>query len=425
MDKGLAHSHITGLGVDRAMNLTEESGLFSMENARKAASLFTDMVSNKRTAGKALLIAGESGTGKTALAVGISKDLGTRVPFVRMAGSEVYSATLRKTEILQQAIRRATVIRIREIKNVYEGEVVDIKIEEKEDPLNNYRKSISNIFISIRSTKRTERLTLNPSLSQEIVKQKITVGDIIYIEPEENIIKKIGRSDSYASEFDIESDKYVPLPKGDIFIKKEVIQEMSLHEIDVANTKSRGKDVFSAISQIQGQKRAEIPSRIREEVDVKVNKQLSTGSAEITPGVLFIDESHMLDVDCYSFLGTVLELPTCPVIILATNKELIKIPGTTEKGMFGIPESFISRMYIVRTEAQSQETVRKIIDQKIFSEGIKISDHARDYLYSIAERTTLRFAFGLLPLAALVSDEISAEAIEEVYCMFSNSTQKE
>lgn len=420
MDKGLAHSHITGLGVDRTMNITEDAGLFSMENARKAASLFTDMITNKRIAGKVLLIAGESGSGKTALAVGISKDLGMRVPFVRMAGSEVYSATLRKTEILQQAIRRATTVRIREIKNVYEGEVVDVKIEEREDPLDNYRKTISNVFISLRSAKRTERLTLNPSLSQEIVRQKITVGDIIYIEPEENIIKKIGRSDSYASEFDIESDKYVPLPKGDIFTKKEVLQEMTLHEIDVANTKSKGKDVYSVMSHIQGQGRTEISSKIREDVDIKVNMQLSTGSAEITPGVLFIDESHMLDVDCYAFLGTLLELPTCPVVILATNKSIIKVPGSDEKGHFGIPSTFTSRMYIVRTEKPTGETIRKIISQKIAAEGIKISNEGREHLYSIAEKTSLRFAFGLLPLAALISEEITAEAIEEVSHMFSS-----
>ncbi|KAI5193276.1 RuvB-like protein 1 [Nematocida minor] len=424
MDKGLAHSHVTGLGVDRSMNITDEAGLFSMEKARKAASLFTDVINSKKTAGKALLITGESGSGKTALAVGISKELGPRVPFVRMTGSEVYSAAVRKTEILQQAIRRATIIRIREIKHVYEGEVVDIKIEEKEDPLNNYRKTVSNIFVSLRSAKRTERLTLNPSLSQEIIKQKITVGDVIYIEPEENIIKKMGRSDSYSSEFDIESDKYVSLPKGDIFTKKEVLQEMTLHEIDVANTKHKGKDVFSVMSQLQETGRVEITSKIRDEVDSKINKQLSIGAAEITPGVLFIDESHTMDTDCYSFLSTMLELSTCPVIILATNKSSVKVPETGEVRRFGIPEVFLSRMFVVRTEKPTKEVVQKIIDQKIVSEKIDITEDGRALLYKIANESTLRFAFSLLPLAALLSDVISSSAIKEVSQMFSKPKMK-
>jgi RuvB-like protein 2 len=42
-------------------------------------------------AGRALLIVGEPGTGKTALAMGISKSIGDDTPFVSISASEVYS----------------------------------------------------------------------------------------------------------------------------------------------------------------------------------------------------------------------------------------------------------------------------------------------------------------------------------------------
>ena len=42
-------------------------------------------------AGKALLMAGPPGTGKTAIALAISAELGPKVPFCPMVGSEVYS----------------------------------------------------------------------------------------------------------------------------------------------------------------------------------------------------------------------------------------------------------------------------------------------------------------------------------------------
>ena len=42
-------------------------------------------------AGRALLLVGPTGTGKTAIALGIAKELGTKVPFCLMVGSEVYS----------------------------------------------------------------------------------------------------------------------------------------------------------------------------------------------------------------------------------------------------------------------------------------------------------------------------------------------
>ena len=46
-----------------------------------------------------------------------------------------------------------------------------------------------------------------------------------------------GRSDSYATEFDLEAEEYVPLPKGDVHKKKEVIQDVTLHDLDIANAR--------------------------------------------------------------------------------------------------------------------------------------------------------------------------------------------
>lgn len=54
-------------------------------------------------------------------------------------------------------------------------------------------------------------------------KERVTVGDVIYIEANSGNVKRVGRSDNYASEFDLEADVYVPLPKGDVHKKKEIL----------------------------------------------------------------------------------------------------------------------------------------------------------------------------------------------------------
>ena len=84
-------------------------------------------------AGRALLFAGPPGTGKTAIALAISQELGPKVPFCPMVGSEVYSSEVKKTEILMENFRRAIGIRIKETKEVWEGEVTEITPQEQED----------------------------------------------------------------------------------------------------------------------------------------------------------------------------------------------------------------------------------------------------------------------------------------------------
>ena len=46
--------------------------------------------------------------------------------------------------------------------------------------------------------------------------------------------------------------------------------------------------------------------------------------------VLFIDEVHMLDIECFSFLNRALESDMAPVLIMATNRGITKssIPCT-------------------------------------------------------------------------------------------------
>ena len=97
--------------------------------ARKAAGIILSMIKEGKIAGRGILIAGQPGTGKTAIAMGMAKSLGEDVPFTMLAGSEIFSLELTKTEALTQAFRRSIGVRIKEESELVEGEVVEMEIE--------------------------------------------------------------------------------------------------------------------------------------------------------------------------------------------------------------------------------------------------------------------------------------------------------
>ena len=73
----------------------------------QAAGIVVELIKAKKMAGRAVLLAGPPGTGKTALALAIAQELGTKVPFCPMVGSEVFSTEIKKTEVLMENFRRA------------------------------------------------------------------------------------------------------------------------------------------------------------------------------------------------------------------------------------------------------------------------------------------------------------------------------
>ena len=97
--------------------------------ARKAAGVILKMIQEGKIAGRAVLLAGQPGTGKTAIAMGMAKALGDETPFASMAASEIFSLEMSKTEALTQAFRKSIGVRIKEETEIIEGEVVEVEID--------------------------------------------------------------------------------------------------------------------------------------------------------------------------------------------------------------------------------------------------------------------------------------------------------
>merc|ERR1712125_236858 len=369
-------------------------------------------------------MAGAPGTGKTAIALAVASELGSKVPFCPMVGSEVYSSEVKKTEILMENCRRAIGIRIKETKEVYEGEVTELTPEERPDPQGGYGKKVVSVMIGLKTTKGTKSLKLAPQIYESLQKEKVTVGDVIYIEANSGASRRVGRSDSYATEFDLEADEYVPVPKGDVHKKKEVVQDVTLHDLDQANAKPQGGgDISSIMGSFMKPRKTEITEKLRMEINKVVNRYIDQGIAELVPGVLFIDEVHMLDIECFTYLNRALESTLSPIIIFATNRGVCTIRGTDIVSPHGIPVDLLDRLIIIRTLTYSVDEITQVVAIRSQTEGLDIEDEAVALLGEIGFNTSLRYVVQLLTPASIMArtagrDTITKDDIEEIDSLF-------
>ncbi|KAM7276875.1 hypothetical protein ACFE04_018741 [Oxalis oulophora] len=297
------HTHIKGLGLEPdGTPIPMAAGFVAQLEAREASALVVDMIKQKKMAGRALLLAGPPGTGKTALALGISQELGTKVPFCPMVGSEVYSSEVKKTEILMENFRRAIGLRIKENK-----EVTELSPEETESITGGYGKSISHVVIGLKTVKGTKQLKLDPTIYDALIKEKV------------------------------------------------------------------------------------------------VNRYIDEGVAELVPGVLFIDEVHMLDIECFSYLNRALESSLSPIVIFATNRGVCNVRGTDMLSPHGIPVDLLDRLVIIRTLVYAPAEMIQIIAIRAQVEELIIDEETLAYLGELGQQTSLRHAVQLLTPASIVA----------------------
>uniref|UniRef100_F7HV97 RuvB-like helicase n=1 Tax=Callithrix jacchus TaxID=9483 RepID=F7HV97_CALJA len=418
-----AHSHIRGLGLDDALEPRQASqGMVGQLAARRAAGVVLEMIREGKIAGQAVLIAGQPGTGKTAIAMGMAQALGPDTPFTAIAGSEIFSLEMSKTEALTQAFRRSIGIRIKEETEIIEGEVVEIQIDR---PATRTGSKVGKL--TLKTTEMETIYDLGTKTIESLTKDKVQAGDMITIDKATGKISKLGRSFTRARDYDAmgSQTKFVQFPDGELQKCKEVVHTVSLHEIDVINSRTQGfLALFSGDT-------GEIKSEVREQIHAKVAEWREEGKAEIIPGVLFIDEVHMLDIESFSFLNQALESDMAPVLIMATNRGITRIRGTSYQSPHGVPIDLLDRLLIVSTTHYSEKDTKQILRIRCEEEDVEMSEDAYTVLTRIGLETSLRYAIQLITAASLVcrkrkGTEVQVDDIKQVYSLFldeSRSTQ--
>lgn len=421
-----AHSHIKGLGLnEKNKAVFYKDGMVGQKKAREAAGNVVDLIKEGEMAGRAILLAGPPGSGKTAIAIGISKELGFDVPFVSITGSEIYSAEVKKTESLRRSLRKAIGVRLREEREVLEGEVTNYVPSKSKS---GYRRTVKGADLALKTEAEEVTFSVGPKTAQSLSKEGIREGHVVLIDKETGKVQVQGFSSKApeSSQYDVGGQPTVPRPEGPVEKEKEFVQTTALSDLDkLFHQRSSGMGKGLAALFGGGSERKEIGREIRDKVDSWVKQRIEKGTAEILPGVLFIDGVHAFDIEAFSFLNRAMENEFAPIIIMASNRGITKIRGTNVTSPLGVPRDLLDRTLLVPTKPYEENEIRKIIEIRAKEQNVSLTEDALDLLTEYGKENSLRYSAWLLaPASSRVEDkeknEVTVEDLKKVRKRFAS-----
>lgn len=172
-------------------------------------------------------------------------------------------------EILNYA-RQAVKIHCNITTEIYEGEITEYRtIKDNNGDANEMK-------VTLRTAKSSKTIRIGKALISAF--NEINIGDFIFIDPGAGLIKRLGRGEGHASEFDLECDRYIQLPKCAVNVERCHESITSLYDLDLEYASKLGC----------------ITEYVRTSVDLLVKEYFNKNVAKTAYSLLIVESAELL-----------------------------------------------------------------------------------------------------------------------------------
>lgn len=403
-------SLIGGLGIGELTHYKQNSqGIVGQAIARQALFVMINLINKNNFENRGMFISGPIGSGKTTLVAALSKLLDSKFPFIKISGAETRGPSSSKIALLDQAIRKSVGITFYQEAIILEGEIV--KILKREDKKN------KSVKLVIKNQNVQGTYLIGPKFKNNFIINKIEKGDKISIDKMTGEIYFHQRIKGEHFENNQIKKKY-EFREGNIERLKIIEHFITLEEIDSFNANEK------KISKIFSDINSQINSKKREKIDRILINWKKKNRIKFIRGILFIDDAHLLDNVCYSYVGKLIENTFSPNFIFTTNCSRKKINGSNNIAPHGIPIDFLDRFLMLPTSPLSKFEIEQIIETKSTILGLSFALQSRQLFVKIALECGLNYALHLLPIICLDLEKdqnlICMDKIKGSYKLFLN-----
>lgn len=196
-------------------------------------------------------------------------------------------------------VRGAIKVSCSAVSEVFEGEVVEVHtVKDQND-------SLRELEVTLRTAKSSNVLRVGPSLAPAF--SMVNAGDVVYVDPAAGVVRRLGRAENHADEYDLECDRYVQLSKGSSNSQRMHEATVSLYSMDRVYSGGHGP----------------ISDYVRRSVDSILEEYFERGASQVAYSLLIVENAEVLSTAQLTDLNHLVErFPWVRVVLVTSDRSM-------------------------------------------------------------------------------------------------------